>query len=232
MLITAVGRKLLESSMDRGWVLEPDAKKLLADAGLAVPRFVFATSKEAALRAAREIGYPLVAKIVSPAALHKSDVGGVVVGLETDDVLGDVFDRFSRIEGFLGVHLEETVKGVELIIGAKIDFQFGPVVLLGIGGTGVELYQDTAIRMAPLTPKDIASMVDSLKARKLLTGYRGAPPVNLENLTQTLMRFSTLVLEISDRIESIDLNPVICTADACVVADARMMTAKSIPNRN
>ena len=153
MLLTADGNRILESSRERGWVLEPDAKKILAEAGLTVPRFHCAAKREDAFRDARDIGYPLVAKIVSPEALHKSDVGGVVVGLDSEDQLGEVFDRFSRFEGFLGVHLEEMIGGVELIAGAKMDPQFGPVILLGIGGTSVEIYQDTAIRMAPPCPE-------------------------------------------------------------------------------
>ena len=223
MLLTTEGIRILESSRDRGWVLEPDAKKILAEAGLSVPGFHFAASREDAFSAARDIGYPLVAKIVSPRALHKSDVGGVVVGIGADDQLGEVFDRFSRLEGFLGVHLEEMVAGVELIAGAKIDPQFGPVILLGMGGTGVEIYQDTAVRMAPLVPEDVESMVHALKARRLLEGYRGAPAVSMEKLTKTLLRFSELVMEIADRIESIDLNPVMCGAEVCIIADARIM---------
>ncbi len=223
MLLTAEGNNILESSRNRGWVLEPDAKRIFSEAGLTVPRFHFAEKREDAFRDARDIGYPLVAKIVSPEALHKSDVGGVVVGIEDDNQVGEVFDRFSRFEGFLGVHLEEMAGGVELIVGAKIDPQFGPVILLGIGGTSVEIYQDTAIRMAPLVPEDVDSMVHALKARRLLEGYRGAPPVSMEKLTRTLLRFSELVMEMADRIESIDLNPVMCSADACVIADARIM---------
>lgn len=223
MLLTAEGKKILESSQDRGWVLEPDAKKILAEADLTVPKFRFAALREDAFRDAGNIGYPLVAKIVSPEALHKSDIGGVVVGVDTDDQLGEIFERFSRFEGFLGVHLEEMVHGVELIAGAKIDPQFGPVILLGMGGTGVEIYQDTAIRMAPLVQKDVESMVQALKARRLLEGYRGTPPVSMEKLTQTLLRFSELVMEIAGWIESIDLNPVMCSAEACVIADARIM---------
>jgi succinyl-CoA synthetase beta subunit len=223
MLLTIEGNNILESSRERGWLLEPDAKKILAETGLTVPKFHFAASQEDALQSARDIGYPLVAKIVSPKALHKSDVDGVVVGIGNDNQLGEIFDRFSRFDGFLGVHLEEMVDGVELIAGAKIDFQFGPVILLGMGGTGVEIYQDTAIRMAPLVSEDVESMVHALKARRLLEGYRGAQPIDMEKLTQTLLRFSELVMEIADRIESIDLNPVMCSADACVIADARIM---------
>ncbi len=118
----------------------------------------------------------------------------------------------------------ETVDaGVELIVGAKIDHQFGPVVLLGMGGIGVEIYKDSAIRMAPLAQRDVLSMVGALKARKLLEGYRGSRPIHMGELTRTLMVFSDLLMGLEDRIESIDLNPVICTPEKCVVADARIM---------
>jgi acetate---CoA ligase (ADP-forming) subunit beta len=119
--------------------------------------------------------------------------------------------------------VEERVKGVELIVGAKIDFQFGPVILLGIGGTGVEIYRDVAVRMAPLTATDFRSMVRALNGRRLLDGYRGAQAVDMQALERTLMNFSALTMEMQDFIASIDLNPVICSASACIIADARIM---------
>lgn len=223
MQISEQAQKIIASSTERGWVLEPDAKQILADVGISVPEFRLVQTAEAAVQEAKTIGYPLVAKLVSPQALHKSDVGGVVTDIDNDDRLKEVFERFSRFETFAGVHLEAMVSGIELIVGAKIDLQFGPVILLGIGGTSVEIYKDTAIRMAPLKIDDIDSMVNSLKARKLLQGYRGAAPVNMEKLTQTLMAFSDLVMGLADHIESIDLNPVMCSDTDCVVADARII---------
>ncbi len=223
MGMTADANRILSASRARGWVIEPDAKRILAEAGLTVPRFRVASTRQDALRAAAEIGYPLVAKIISPSALHKSDVGGVVVGIASDQQMAEIFDRFSVFEQFQGVHLEEMVTGLELIVGAKIDPQFGPVILLGIGGTSVEVYQDTVIRMAPLEIRDVAAMVSGLKAKQLLDGYRGRPPVCLEALTRTMTGFSALVMDLADWIESIDLNPVMCTDKACIVADARIM---------
>lgn len=223
MLLTEQAQNIIASSRERGWVLEPDAKQILADAGISVPVFRLARTLDEALQAAKSIGYPLVAKLVSPKALHKSDVGGVEVGVDQDERLKEVFERFSGFEAFAGIHLEAMASGVELIVGAKIDPQFGPVILLGIGGTSVEIYQDTAIRMAPLKVADIESMVGALKARKILEGYRGAAPINMEKLIKTMMAFSGLVMELADRIESIDLNPVMCSDTECIVADARIM---------
>jgi hypothetical protein len=153
------------------------------------------------------------------------------VDINSDEKLREVFHRFSEFGGFSGMLVEEMLSGIELIAGAKVDYQFGPVILLGMGGTGVEIYRDTTMRMAPLKEKDVESMVRSLKAHQLLEGYRGSEPVNLKELTRMLVAFSDLVMEIEGQIESIDLNPLLCTADRCVVADARiMLKAKRTPN--
>jgi len=222
-MLNSITQKILSDSKQRGWVLEPDAKRIMREAGLDVPESRFAATSEAAVQSARELGYPLVAKVVSPAVLHKTEVKGVAVGIDSDQALQDVVSRFSGIDGFAGVHLEKMARGVELIVGAKIDDQFGPVILIGMGGTGVEIYQDVAIRMAPLAQVDVKSMIHSLKGKRLLEGYRGGEAANQVKLTQTLLDFSKLVMDIKDVIESIDLNPVFCSAGACVVADARII---------
>jgi acyl-CoA synthetase (NDP forming) len=206
-----------------GWVLEPEAKRLLSLTGISVPRFAWPKTPEEAVAAAESIHYPLVAKIVSPEIVHKSDAGGVTVGIQNDAELIEVFNRYSQFKGFAGVLIEEMVAGFELILGAKIDYQFGPVVLLGIGGTSVEVYQDTAIRMAPLSASDAREMIDGLKGSKLLKGYRGAEAVDISQLADLMIGFSKLVMDLEDLIESIDLNPVKCTGQYCVVADARIM---------
>jgi hypothetical protein len=218
-------RDIIRRAKKYGWVLEPEAKRLLSLAGIPVPDFRWATTLPEALAAAEGIGYPVVAKIVSPAIVHKSEVNGVIVGLEEADALTDVFRGFSRLEGFAGVLLEPLISGIELIIGAKIDDQFGPIILLGFGGTGVEIYQDTALRMAPLSDSDVSSMVESLKGAKLLRGYRGAEPIDMPALIRLVHHFSVLVMDLADRIDTIDLNPVKCTGTACVVVDARIMLA-------
>jgi len=222
-MLSATAKTILSTSGGRGWVLEPDAKRILREAGLCVPASCLATTAEEAVRRGAEIGYPLAAKVVSSSVLHKSDVGGVVVGIDSEQGIKAAFTRFSRINGFTGMLLEEMAGGLELIVGAKIDSQFGPVILLGMGGTGVEIYRDVAIRMAPLTPADVRSMIHSLKGRRLLEGYRGAAAVNMEALERTLMEFADLVVKMQDFIESVDLNPVICNAEVCVIADARIM---------
>lgn len=222
-MLTKEIREILSASQDTGWVLEPEAKRLFSSAGLEIPRFTLATSAEDGIRYAQEIGYPVVCKVVSPLVVHKSERNGVAVGINSGKKLTETFTRFSRIEGFTGMLVEETLSGMELIVGAKVDYQFGPVIVLGIGGTGVEIYQDIVLRMAPLAEKDVESMIKGLRAHKLLEGYRGSEPVNLEKLGRLLISFSSLVMDLGQVIESIDLNPVICSSTKCTVADARII---------
>jgi acetate---CoA ligase (ADP-forming) subunit beta len=214
---------ILSRSKEWGWVLEPDAKRLLSIAGLDVPEFIWTDRLSEAIEFAEKIGYPVVVKVVSPKVIHKTEAGGVAVGIDNKIAMGEAFHRFSGIEGFRGVLVEESVSGVEMIVGSKVDYQFGPIVLLGIGGTGVEIYKDTAIRMAPIEPRDVMSMLKSLKAHKLLEGYRGAEPISLEKLTRNLVAFSSLIVDLGERVTSIDLNPVFCSPTRCVAADARIM---------
>ena len=222
-MLTNEVKKILEDSKADGWVLEPNAKEIFRNAGLPTSKFVWARSVEEAIAFAREVGYPVVAKIVSSDVLHKSDVGGVVTGIDADGKLREAYTRLSRIKGFRGVLVDETVAGVELIMGAKNDSQFGPVVLLGIGGTGVEIYNDVAIRMAPLQTEDVEDMLQSLKGYKLLSGYRGRPAINFKHLIKTLIGFSRLVMELEPYFESIDINPLMCSPERCIIADARII---------
>ena len=216
-------KDIISASKELGWVLEPEAKRLCSLAGLTVPRFTWATGVDEAVQFAQEIGYPVVAKVVVPHVLDKSDVGGVVVGIDRGEKLREAFHRFREFGGFAGMLVEEMLSGIELIAGAKIDYQFGPVILLGVGGTGVEIYRDVTMRMAPLKPKDVASMVRALKAHQLLEGYRGSEPISISELTHTMVAFSDLVMDLEELIESIDLNPITCSSNRCVVADARIM---------
>jgi acyl-CoA synthetase (NDP forming) len=216
-------RDILSAAKDVGWVLEPQAKRLFSMAGLDVPRFTMSTTVEEAVQFAHKIGYPIVAKVVSPRIVHKSDSDGVAISIDTDGELTETFNRFSQVEGSVGVLVEEMMSGIELMVGAKIDYQFGPVILVGIGGTGVEIYRDVTVRMAPVREKDVEAMVKGLKASPLLEGHRGSEPINLGELTRLLVTFSDLVMDLEEFIESIDLNPVICSSTRCVVADARIM---------
>ncbi len=220
--------QILSDAKQAGWVMEPEAKHLLSLAGIDVPRYRWVRGLEEGVRFAGEIGYPVAAKVVSVEVIHKSDEGGVVLGIDSDQGLSAAYDRFRAMRGFAGMLVEEMVSGMELIVGAKIDYQFGPVILMGLGGTGVEIYKDVALRMAPLKETDLESMVKSLKAHQLLEGYRGSEPVDLGALSRTMMLFSEMVMDMEDMIQSIDLNPVKCSSKGCIVADARIMLAPPI----
>ncbi len=173
-------KPIIERSRKHGWILEPDALEILETAGLDLPRYRFAENADDAVAFADKTGYPVVAKVVSPAIVHKSDVGGVAVGIPDENGLREAFKRFSGMDAFSGMIVAEMLKGTELIIGARIDGQFGAVVLLGIGGVGVEIYRDTSIRMAPLTEKDVRSMVSDIKGQELIRGFRGSDPVDMK----------------------------------------------------
>jgi len=216
-------KSILEKSKQWGWVLEPDAKRILSLCGFQTPKYAVAKKPENAIAAARKIGYPVVVKIVSPEIVHKSDVKGVIVGIKDDERLVTVLEKFRKLPGFAGMLIDEMATGVELIIGAKNDVQFGPMILLGFGGVGVEIYKDVSLRMAPLNKNHVESMMKGLKAYPLLTGYRGSKPVNIAAVKSTLIRFSKLMMDIRDYFESVDLNPVMCDGKSCTVVDARIM---------
>ena len=214
---------ILHRARINGWLMEPEAKRVFALAGLPVPRFAWAADLRESLQHAARIGYPLVAKVVSPAVVHKSEVGGVGVGIADESQLRTFYERVSGLPGFAGLLIEEMAAGMELIAGAKLDFQFGLIILLGIGGISVEVYDDVAIRMAPICPADVEMMLRELKGEKLLSGFRGKPAVNREKLVRVLVDFAALVQEMVPYIAFIDLNPLLCSGEECIIADARIM---------
>jgi succinyl-CoA synthetase beta subunit len=218
--------EILKKNKEAGWVPEPEAKRIFNIAGLRIPAYKWPKTQEQALEFAHEIKYPVVAKVVSSKAMHKSDVGGVILGISSDEGLNKSYKTLSNIDGFEGIIVEEMISGLELIIGAKIDYQFGPVILMGIGGTSVEIYKDITIRMAPINRIDVISMINSLKGHDIITGFRGSASVNLNDLSDLLIKFSELVMDLENDIESIDLNPVMCSKEECIIADARIILKK------
>ncbi len=216
---------VLTASKKEGWVLEPNAKRFFSLAGLDVPKFKWAKEPEEALRFAEEIGFPVVAKVVSYKILHKSDVGGVVTMIDDRQTLEDTFTHFSNVIGFEGVIVEEMVEGIELIVGAKVDHQFGPVILLGIGGTAAEIYRDTILRMAPINQGDVESMVRGLKAHRLLEGYRGSQPINLEELTRLSLKPAGLFFQF--RLGVADILEIL--QDAVGIDETQFQLSRQIP---
>ncbi len=214
---------IIENHKPLGWVLEPDAKALMKSHGLDIPDFVLTDSFREAESFLKQSDCPVVAKAVSKQILHKTEHQAVVTGISSKEHLKKEFTRLKKLTGCENILIEKMIQGIEVIVGAKNDSQFGQVIVFGIGGTSVEIYNDTAIRMAPLKNSDVISMVESLKAKEIIFGYRGKEGVNIESLTNLLMKFSHLVMELEKHIESVDLNPVICTKDRCIIADARII---------
>ena len=217
-------KSILKDSKSRGWVLEHHAKQIMGEAGLPLAPSVVTTEVKGAKAFFASLGgRAVVAKAISPGILHKSEHGAVVVGIKDETELEFAMAKLLALPDVLGILVEEMVEGLEVMVGSKNDQQFGPVVLLGLGGTAVEVYNDTAIRLAPMAPKAVVSMVDSLTAAPLFRGFRGAHGVNMEALARLVVDFSHLVMELEPWYESIDLNPVICGPKACTIADARIM---------
>ncbi len=222
-MVTEKTLKIIENSRASGWVMEPDAKKIMAWHGFDIPGFYLGNSVKEAGVFFKQCPSMVVAKCVSPQIIHKTEFGAVITNINTLTRLKTVFETFRQMPGYEAVLVEEMIQGIELFVGARIDYQFGPVVILGIGGTGVEIYKDTAIRMAPLKPSDVLSMVNSLTGKQIINGYRRKPGVNMDVLIHLVVEFSHMVCRLESVISDIDLNPVICTPDRCVVADARII---------
>jgi acyl-CoA synthetase (NDP forming) len=186
---------------------------------------------EEAAAAAAAIGYPVVLKLVSETITHKSDVGGVVLDLRSDE---DVRSAYRSLEERLtalgwrdrmqGVLIQPLLReGLEAIVGMTQDPSFGPLVMFGLGGVNVELLKDVAFRIQPLTDRDARELVRSVKGFPLLGGYRGAPPGDIAAIEETLLRISQLAGE-HPEVAEMDLNPirVLPPGRGCLVVDARL----------
>ncbi len=209
-------------------ITEEVAKNILTAYDIKVPQFALVKDVETAVKEANSIGYPLVAKIVSPQILHKTDVGGVKIDLKNEDdvksAFNDMNERLSKKYDVKGVLLEKMVpKGVEIIVGLQNDPQFGPVIMVGLGGIFTELFKDVSFRVLPITKIDALEMMEELQGKKLLKGYRGSQPINLDMLGDALVNIGKLGFDISSFYESVDFNPIIVYPDSYYVADAKIL---------
>jgi hypothetical protein len=182
-----------------------------------------------AVQMAEEMGFPVVIKVISPDVLHKSDVGGVVLGvMDTEGVreaCAGIRERIekaqpgARIDGFT---VEQQVSGTEIIVGMSRDPDFGPLLMVGMGGIFVEVYKDVAFRLAPLTRRDALEMIEEIQAQPLLDGARERPVLDRPELAEVLVRISDLV-EAVPEINELDVNPFVITDDGLVAIDARVI---------
>jgi len=211
-----------------GLVSEFDAKRLLAAAGIPVTRGELARSEDEAVQAAESIGYPVVMKLVSAQISHKSDVGGVVLNVTDADAVRSHFralqQAVQKVPGatFDGCLVQQQARAdVEVLIGTNWDAQFGAMLMIGIGGTLVELLKDTALLPASAGPRAIRRAIEALRLFPLLDGYRGKPRANLDALVGVAQRFGQLATQLGERLPECEANPVMVAGDSLVVADAR-----------
>ncbi|MFL6477097.1 MAG: acetate--CoA ligase family protein [Nitrososphaera sp.] len=210
-------------------ITEELAKQVLSEYGVKVPKYALVNNAEEAQMQAEKIGYPLVAKIVSPEILHKTDVQGVKVGLqnssEVKDAFNDIYGRLSKQYKVKGLLLEKMASGggVEIIVGLQNDPQFGPVIMAGIGGIYTEVFRDVSFRVLPITKEDAINMIEDLKGNRILKGFRGAPPVDMNMLAEALVNIGKFGTDMASYYESIDFNPIIFYENEYVVVDAKIL---------
>jgi acetyl-CoA synthetase (ADP-forming) len=220
------------AARDRKLLTEVAAKELLSAQGIPVVPTRLARSPAEAVRLAKQLGLPAVLKVVSPAIIHKSDVGGIRLHLtsltQVSKAYRDILDQVrtqvpqAAIEG---VSVQTMASpGIEVVAGLTRDRTFGPVVMFGLGGVFVEILNDVAFRVVPLRPKDAYAMMREIRGFSILQGYRGTPAVDLSALENILLQLSTLA-EQHPEIGEIDLNPVLAYPAGALAVDARIVLA-------
>jgi acetyltransferase len=210
---------------------ELEARDVIEAYGFRLPRNIVASTAKSVLRNAGDIGYPLVMKIVSPDILHKSDFGGVRIGIKTgEDALTAYHDMRARARRLLpdadirGVALQEYIAGgKEVILGMTRDPQFGPLLMFGLGGIYVEVLKDVSFRIAPISVQDACAMVREIRSYPLLTGVRGEKPADIDAIVESLLRLSQLVTDFPEIME-LDVNPlkVFAKGEGAIALDARL----------
>jgi acyl-CoA synthetase (NDP forming) len=214
----------------RNSLTAPEGKLVCNAYGIKVPEEGIATSAAEALTLANSLGFPVVMKIVSPEILHKTEAGGVMIGVKNADEAAAAYEqiianakKYNAKASILGVQVQQMVQGgQEVIVGAMTDGSFGKLVAFGMGGVLVEVLKDVTFRLAPATREDAESMLGSIQAAEMLKGVRGGKPVNREALQDLIVRVSQLVSDFPE-ISEMDLNPVFASEDGAIAADVRIV---------
>jgi acetate---CoA ligase (ADP-forming) subunit beta len=211
-------------------LLETEAKELLREYGIPVPDFKLIKSEDEIVGLAKEINFPIVMKIVSPDIIHKTEAGGVKVGIKDEkeaktayqEIIYKVkkYKKEAKISGVITYSMipQET----EIIIGMMKDPCFGPTIMFGLGGIFVEILKDISFRILPLEERDAEEMISEIKGYQILKGIRGETPKDVKSIRDVLMKISQLVME-NPEIKEIDLNPVFVFNEGLQVVDARMI---------
>jgi len=226
--------RIIRRAIEKGrkTLLENEAKLVCKEYGIRTSKWRFVTNVRDAVKAAARLGFPVVVKIVSPDIMHKTEAGCVEVGLRhAKDVraaCGRILNNAKRYRPGARLHgmLVEKMQppGVEVIVGALKDAQFGPTLMFGLGGVLVEVLEDVSFRVAPLSERAARNMIHEIKGYAVLKGYRGQAPVDEESLVTILMASSAVMVD-HPEISQIDLNPVLAYTDRAVVVDARITIA-------
>jgi acyl-CoA synthetase (NDP forming) len=227
---------VISAGLDRGpgWLGPGDVARLLLAYGLPLAEWKLVQTPRQAGRAASEMGGPVAIKAISPTLVHKTEVGAVRLGLvgsarverAAEELAVAVGQKGHDLEGLLVQRMVPT--GAEMLVGVVHDPSFGPVIACGAGGTAVELLRDVAVRITPLTDREAAEMIRSLKTYPLLDGYRGAPKADVPALEEVLLRVSAMV-EAHPEISEMDLNPVMVLPEGAVIVDARIRVEAAEP---
>ncbi|MBD6955118.1 MAG: acetate--CoA ligase alpha subunit [Thermoplasmata archaeon] len=217
----------------RDYVTEVEAKEMLSAYHIPVAKTKLARTKEEAIEISRNMQFPLVAKIVSPQVIHKSDVGGVILNIKSPEELGDAFDKIvtnvkNKVPNaeIIGIAVQEMAPpGTESIIGSTKDIQFGPTVMFGLGGIFVEVMKDVSFRIAPFSKSTAIDMINELNGKAILYGARGEKQKDIESLSEAISRISQLVTEFPE-IKELDANPTLVYENGIKVVDARIILEK------
>ena len=213
---------------------EAEAKAFLEYYNFPVVKTKVAQTEDEAATIASQLGYPVVLKILSPQIIHKTDAGGVALDIKSETEVRDTFNRliekakeYNPDAEILGVTVQPMIKkqGYEVIIGAKTDPLFGPVILFGMGGVGVELFKDFAIGIPPLNQTLVRRMMEETKVYQLLKGYRNVPPANIKLLEEIIVRFSQMLVDFP-QLKEVDINPLFINEKEAFAIDARIVIDK------
>lgn len=229
-------KQILEQAKqeNRTQLTEIESKEFLQEVGIPVIETKLARTKKEAISLSKRIGFPVALKIASPDITHKSDSGGVKLGLTNVTQAGNAYSEImlsirqkfpkARVQG---VSIQKMARpGVEVIIGLSKDAQFGPVLMFGLGGILVEVLKDVSFRIVPLTRKDAEEMIREIKGYPLLQGYRGQEPADIPFLEQLIVKVSELA-EQYPQIKELDLNPIFAYKDSAIAVDARIVLEAS-----
>lgn len=231
-MVTATIRQIIDAEVENAtkpfWLPATDVGVILDTVGISYARSIEVAIDEVS-SASEQVGFPVVLKAIAPGLVHKSDVGGVVLGLETPQEVRDAAIRMREQLAKIGIQLEKVLvqrevrNGIEMMIGLTTDPVFGPLLVCGMGGVHVELIKDVAFRLTPVHDRDAEEMIAQLKSAPLLRGYRGGPPGDRHALIQTILRISALAEAVPELLE-LDLNPVkvLPPGQGLVAVDARM----------